>query len=261
MILNRELEIAKEAAVLAGETIMKIYNRDFSVGYKDDASPVTEADIAANQVIVSLLREHFPQDGILSEETLDDESRFKAHRFWNIDPLDGTKEFIKKNGEFSVNIALVMGNHVLLGVVYMPVEGMLYYAVSSQGAYKENCHTGNLQRIFVSDRMNALRLLVSRSHPSERTKELIERKKDSLESITEMGSAKKGCVIAEGLYDIYYNFGHSMKWDTCAVECIVAEAGGQLRRLDGTSIDYTERNNLNKGFYIVNRVENCLTKE
>lgn len=257
MFLERELNVAIEAAKRAGDIIMEIYKKDFMVDLKNDASPVTEADVQANISILETLRAEFPLDGYLSEETSDDQSRFAANRCWIIDPLDGTKEFIKKNGEFAVSIGLVDPEGVCLGVVYSPVRACYYYAIRGEGAYKQIAGE-TPQKICVSKRHQPYHLLISRSHPSKKTLRLMEANADDIISVTEMGSALKGCLIAEGLYDVYYNFGFSMKWDTCAMDCIVHEAGGILNKLDGVPIDYHERETRNVGFYIVNDIENLV---
>ncbi|GAB6106370.1 3'(2'),5'-bisphosphate nucleotidase CysQ family protein [Fusibacter bizertensis] len=254
-MLKRELDVALEAARCAGEKILEVYAKDFSVLYKLDQSPVTEADVLANHVILDILEKNFPDDGFLSEEVVDDASRFIKKRCWIIDPLDGTKEFIKKNGEFSVSIGLVEDNRVILGVIYIPVRGRFYYAVRGEGAYRVE-DGGVPVKLSVSSRIKPFNLLVSRSHPSQKTLSLQKIHAKDILSVTEMGSAIKGCLIAEGLYDVYYNFGHSMKWDTCAMECIVQEAGGIMRRLDHKAIDYNEEDTHNYGFYIINRIEN-----
>lgn len=249
-----ELHIALEAAEKAGAVIREVYQKELDIHQKKDDSPVTEADLKADQVISEMIKNHFPNDGLLTEESQDDGSRFSCNRFWVVDPLDGTKEFIKKNDEFSVNIALVDSQEVVLGVVYLPVQDVFYYATASSGAYKKTKKNGEVKRLKVSDRQSSYRLLVSRSHPSPKTKKMLENYGDQIESITEVGSAIKGCLIAEGLHDRYYNFGHSMKWDTCAVECIVKEAGGFLRKINGESINYNEKETLNQGFFIVNHL-------
>lgn len=258
MKFKDELEVAIQAACAAGDAIMAIYESNFEVQFKKDASPVTEADVVANKIILSRLKDHFPNDGFLSEEVHDDKSRFEKKRFWVIDPLDGTKEFVKKNGEFAVNIGLVCGNCVCLGVVYLPVSRKVYFASIGNGAYVKQCGDQVARPINVSDREKPYRLLISRSHPSKKTLTMLEQYADAIHSVTEMGSAIKGCLIAEGLYDVYYNFGFSMKWDTCAMECIVSEAGGYLRRLDHQPIDYVEKDMMNRGFYIVNKLSNCI---
>lgn len=255
MKLKKELEAAISAAKLAGDKIMSIYTKDFAVCYKDDKSPVTEADVLANKLILETLSGQFPDDGYLSEEVRDDSSRFEKDRFWVIDPLDGTKEFVKKNGEFSVNIGLVDHGEVVLGVIYIPVRRRVYFAVKGEGAHRQE-ENGETARIHVSNRVKPFNMLISRSHTSKRTISLLKMKAFEMLSLTEMGSALKGCLIAEGLYDVYYNFGHSMKWDTCAMECIIEEAGGIIRRLDDAPIDYTEVETKNYGFYIINNAQN-----
>lgn len=254
-MLKKELEAALYAAKCAGDKILDVYAKDFSVLYKLDQSPVTEADVLANQVILDILENNFPEDGFLSEEVVDDASRFVKRRCWIIDPLDGTKEFIKKNGEFSVSIGLVENNQVILGVIYIPVRERFYYATKDQGAFRLE-DGGVPVKLSVSSRIKPFNLLISRSHPSKKTLALQKAFAKDILSVTEMGSAIKGCLIAEGLYDVYYNFGRSMKWDTCAMECIVHEAGGIMRRLDHQYIDYSEEDMHNYGFYIINRIEN-----
>ncbi len=259
MAYEKELKQAIEASRLAGEKIIEIYQKDFDVHYKEDTSPVTSADIAANKVIINQLKIQFPKDGYLSEEMEDDQSRKTAERFWVIDPLDGTKEFVKRNGEFSVNIGLIDRGALVLGVVYLPVKDILYYAVKDQGAYCTRA--GKTEQIHVSDRVGEYKLLISRSHPSLKTQQLIHSEKQSIQKIKEMGSSIKGCLIAQGDYDVYYNFGRSMKWDTCAVEIVVTEAGGIFRRLDGEPIDYMEDSKENDGFYILNHKDNGIDLE
>ena len=255
MKLTKELDVAIKAAELAAAKIMEIYSKDFTVCYKNDQSPVTEADILANQVILETLSAAFPEDGFLSEEDSDDYSRKKKKRFWVIDPLDGTKEFIKKNGEFSVNIGLVENGKTILGVIYLPVRARTYYAVHTQGAYRKE-KDGQPIQVHVSDRIKPYGLLISRSHPTKKTLTLMQTQAHDILHMAELGSSIKGCLIAEGLYDVYYNFGHSMKWDTCAMECIVTEAGGIMRRLDDRPIDYLEDDTKNYGFYIINHIKN-----
>lgn len=253
---EKELKCAIDAAEAAGESILKVYQEEFDIIFKADESPVTEADLLANRIILNQIENEFPTDGILSEESEDDESRFSKKRFWVVDPLDGTKEFIKKNGEFSINIGLVEDNEVVVGVIYIPVWKTLYYAAKNYGAYKRDLNKRTVEKIGVSDRGKPYHLLISRSHPSQKTQTFLAENADIIASVTEMGSSIKGCLIAEGLYDVYYNFGLSMKWDTCAMECIVTEAGGILRKLDDSPINYEEINKLNRGFYIINNWSN-----
>lgn len=259
MAYEKELEIAIRAAVEASQKILDVYSEDFSVKYKSDQSPVTQADLVSGKAIEAILRQAFPNDGFVSEEEEDDGSRLEKKRFWVIDPLDGTKEFVKKNDEFAINIALVDGESPVLGLVYVPVTQTIYYGVKGQGAFKKDQE--GLKEIRVSDRINPLRVLVSRSHPSPKTHALISQLRSRVERIQEMGSSIKGCLIAEGAFDLYYNFGKSMKWDTCALECIVSEAGGLMKKLDGHPIDYNEQNKVNQGFFIINRKENYISLE
>jgi 3'(2'), 5'-bisphosphate nucleotidase len=258
MIYKQERERAIETAFAAGDAIMRVYEQSFSVHYKKDASPLTDADISANALIVENMRKYFPEDGLVSEESEDDQSRLKSKRFWVVDPLDGTKEFVKHNGEFVVSIGLVEAGEVVLGVIYVPVKRKVYYAEKGGGAFVLTRDSGKAESIRVSERKDRLRLLISRSHPTNRTLSLIAENHSQIETIVEMGSALKGCMIAEGTFEAYYNFGRSMKWDTCAMDCIVREAGGILRRLDGKPIDYTEADLSNRGFFILNQKENCL---
>jgi 3'(2'), 5'-bisphosphate nucleotidase len=255
MAYEKELEVAIAAVYAASEKILTIYNKDFDVDYKADDSPITRADIDANTAIHKIISRAFPYDGFVSEETVDDGSRMVKERFWVIDPLDGTKEFIKKNGEFTVNIALVDGDEVVIGVIFAPVSQTLYYGVKGSGAFCKD--QDGIKPLQVSKRVNPIRVLVSRSHPADKTFDLIQQMKSKIECVEKMGSSLKGCLIAAGAYDVYYNFGRSMKWDTCAMTCIVEEAGGIIRQLDGKPIDYTEKNKVNHGFYILNCIENA----
>lgn len=255
MDLKKEITIGKLVAIKAGKKILEIYNENqYEVISKSDSSPVTEADLQANDIIVKMLKSEFPEDGFLSEEIEDDGSRISCKRFWLIDPLDGTKEFVKRNGEFTVNIALVENNELILGIIYIPVNGDLYYASKDNGAYK--IENDIEKRIKVSANKKKLNLLDSRSHRGLITSNLIEIHKNQIEKFEVRGSSLKGCLIAEGKFDAYYNFGTTMKWDTGAMEMIVKEAGGVLKRPDKEDIDYGEDKLENDGFFIVNDIDN-----
>ena len=258
-ILNKQidylklLEILLPTAIKAGEAILDIYNHDFSVEYKDDKSPLTEADKASNAIICEVLQEHFPYYSVLTEESADDLSRLRGRYCFIVDPLDGTKEFVKRNGEFTVNIALVFDGAPILGIIYVPCTDTLYYAWKNGGAYK------NGVKIHVSDRVDDLILMESRSHGDNRSVELIEKNKSRIADIISAGSSLKGCLIAEGEADVYYRFGYTMEWDTAAMQCICGEAGTIFMQGDDTPMFYNRRNSLNeKGFYILNRIENKL---
>jgi len=256
--LKKELASAIEAALQAGECIREVYRRDFDVEIKEDNSPVTEADLKANAAIMSILRPLFAKDGFLTEEEKDNSDRLSKEWCWIIDPLDGTKEFIKRNDEFTVNIALSKGREIVLGVVYAPIFDELYYAVKGQGAYKRN-KDGVDEPIHVSNRLDKLRGLQSQSKPIDMCVNIFDMHADAIDSIAKLGSSLKGCRIAEGKHDVYFNCGRSMVWDTAAMEVIVFEAGGVLKQLNGKPIVYNAEKIVNdRGFYILNNVKNNL---
>ncbi len=255
--MNNYLQIINSVAIDAGKAIMKIYNTDFDVEYKTDDSPLTLADKTANEVILSVLKEEFPSYAILSEESKDSKDRLESDYCFIVDPLDGTKEFIKRNGQFTVNIALTYKGKSVLGVIYVPVSKMLYYASEGAGAYIVNVESGESRKLNVSDRLDKLTWVGSKSHSSEKEENLIKEHSNVISEIISAGSSLKGCMVAEGKADVYYRFGLTCEWDTAAMQCIVEESGGIFRQLDGSEMTYNRKNNLNeKGFYIVNRVEN-----
>jgi len=249
-MLDTVISIAQDAS----KEILKIYNTDFSYESKDDNSPLTIADTASNELIVSRLKQNYPEIPVLSEESAD-LIPLDAEYCWVVDPLDGTKEFIKKNGEFTVNIALVHNKKPILGVIAVPVTGIIYFASKTNGAYKiEN----NIKTpIHVTEKLNNLVWVGSKSHSSEKEANLISQKEDLIKEMISAGSSLKGTMIAEGKADIYYRFGLTCEWDTCAMHCITEEAGGIFRQMDGSEMLYNRENHLNdKGFFIVNRKEN-----
>ena len=255
MEYERELETAKKAAVLAGEAIMEVYGGDdFGVEFKGDKSPLTEADRRANKIIVDMLKEEFPAYAILAEESEDDKTRLDNDYCFVVDPLDGTKEFIKRNGQFTVNIALAYKHKSVMGVIYVPVTKELYYAAKDYGAYYE-AHGKPAVKLTVSDRTENLRMVMSSSHSSNREDGLIE--KNNIKNFVKMGSSLKGCLIAKGTADIYYRFNPTMEWDTAAMQCIAEQAGAIFRQMDNTEMLYNREDSLNdKGFFIVNATEN-----
>ncbi len=255
----KELEIAKKAAVLAGRAIMEVYESgDFGIEAKADDSPLTLADKAANRIIVDMLKTEFPGYAVLSEEEQDDLSRLENDLCFVVDPLDGTKEFIKRNGQFTVNIALSYKHKSVMGVIYVPVTKELYYAVQGYGSYMET--EGNTERMNVSDEKKMksdLNVVMSNSHGAAEMDELI--RIHGLKNYVKVGSSLKGCMIAKGAADVYYRFGPTMEWDTAAMQCIVEEAGGLLRQMDDSEMLYNREDSLNsKGFYILNNIENKL---
>jgi len=270
---SKELEIAKLAAVKAGIAIMDIYENveDLQVEYKTDESPLTIADKASNAIIVEMLSQAFPSYAILSEEEKDNFSRLENDYCFVVDPLDGTKEFIKRNGQFTVNIALAYQHVSVMGVIYVPVTGELYFASQGNGAYRMSVDVINksweslmgdiccAERLYVSDNIDisTLRVVMSSSHGCAQMDELLE--KYHFTNFLKKGSSLKGCMIASGEADIYYRFNPTMEWDTAAMQCVVEEAGGIFRQIDGSLMLYNRENSLNdKGFYILNRKENLL---
>ncbi len=249
-----------ETAKEAGDKIMEIYEKDFTVTHKEDSSPLTEADLMAEKLIRERLLEKYPDIAILSEESTDDLKRLKNPCCFIVDPLDGTKEFIKRNGEFTVNIGFSYFGKSILGIVYAPALRRLFYAAFYEGAYEydfsDEYFTENTA-IKVSDRKENLKVMTSRSHLDEETKELLQRNAAKISGTIAAGSSLKGCLIAAGEADIYYRTGYTMEWDTCAMQCIAEEAGGVFLQGDGSVMRYNREDLLNKkGFYILNNIEN-----
>lgn len=254
---NKLLEVMKKLAQEAGELILEIYGTDFDVDYKEDASPLTLADRRANEHIVQGLQKHFPEYAILSEEMKDDGNRRSNEYCFIVDPLDGTKEFVKRNGQFTVNIALAYQQHPVVGVIFVPVTGDLYFASTETGAWKQDGKSGEITRLQVSDKTNALIWVGSKSHSGEKEKALVEKHRDQIAEVISAGSSIKGCLVAEQKADVYYRFGLTCEWDTAAMHCIAETAGAVIRQMDHSELLYNRENTLNeKGFYIVNREEN-----
>ena len=226
----------RELSCLAGVAILDVYEREFSVVSKQDQSPLTEADLLANQIILDGLREISPDIPVLSEESV---SEFYGPNekglYWLVDPLDGTKEFINKSGDFTVNIALISKGKPVLSVVYVPVKDVLYFAELNQGAYK--LQNGEYSKIQVSPRKTdqPWRIVGSRSHGSDMHQCLSQLGPYELISV---GSSLKFCMVAEGLADLYPRFGPTSLWDTAAAQLVLEEAGGMLIDLNGKVLDY-----------------------
>lgn len=261
------LYIAIRAALDAGKSIMDIYmnpDADFEIETKADNSPLTLADKASNRLIVSALSvTPFP---ILSEEEkeIPFEERKKWTTLWIVDPLDGTKEFIKRNGEFTVNIALVNNGIPVVGVIYVPVRKELYFACDTLGAYKLTNIDGASQPSMNEMRRRATRLpsalmhqgmvvVASRSHQTEETTRYIEnlRKKGQPVTLISSGSSLKICLVAEGSADIYPRFAPTMEWDTAAGHAIAKAAGCEIYHIDEkTPLSYNKEKLLNPWFVV-----------
>jgi 3'(2'), 5'-bisphosphate nucleotidase len=224
--LKNLTEIAKSAALEAGKTILSIYHSfDLGISYKEDESPLTRADVAAHEVIVQHLKE--TSIPILSEEgtAIPYETRKNWDYYWLVDPLDGTKEFIKKNGEFTVNIALIHDQKAILGVVYAPVLGNLYWGSTEEGAWKQEAEASPVKLEKPSSH-EVKAIVASRSHLSPETKEFIDQYPQA--EIISMGSSLKFMLLAEGKAQLYPRFAPTMEWDTAAAQAIVEASGRQV---------------------------------
>lgn len=252
------LNDAYDAALKAKTAILSIYNTAFDVEVKGDLSPVTEADKQADTIIRAHLSSRYPDFGFLTEETDDDRARLTKPFVWLVDPVDGTKDFVTKNGEFTINIALVHKHQVIMGLVMIPVTGETYYAIRGQGAYyrKNNVDT----RIQVNDKLNQLTVLTSRFHLQDEEKRLIHKHRETITRIETYGSALKACRIAHGLAEISYRLSSGTKeWDTAASDLIVTEAGGFFLKPNRETYTYNREDIHNRdGYIIVNRMENFL---
>jgi 3'(2'), 5'-bisphosphate nucleotidase len=240
----------------AGKAIMEVYKQDFDVEQKDDGSPLTRADLAAHNIICEALQKLTPELPILSEESREIawKERRKWQTYWLVDPLDGTKEFVSKNGEFTVNIALVTGNRPVLGVVYAPVYEILYTGCDGRAATKTG-KDGKTVDISVRQYSGKKPTVVaSRSHRGEALEQLLERinQKHGEAEILSMGSSFKLCLVAEGKADLYPRLGLTSEWDTAAAHAVVNAAGGQVIKLTGENLQYNKEDLLNPWFVVCN---------
>ncbi|WP_337098199.1 3'(2'),5'-bisphosphate nucleotidase CysQ [Paenibacillus sp. YIM B09110] len=238
----------------AGAKILEVYEQDFLVNYKDDRSPLTEADRLSHLCIIEGLSAIDPNIPILSEEGmhLTYDERVKWGKFWLVDPLDGTKEFIKRNGEFTVNIALIENNYPIIGVIYVPVTDTLYYGEHGKGAIKIKTDS-EAQNITVCRPDNdGVTIVESRSHPSPELESFMQDINQKYSNINRVskGSSLKFCAIAEGNAHLYPRMGPTMEWDTAAGQAIVEAAGGYVRWLNGDRVHYNKAI-LRNEFFIV----------
>ena len=247
-----DIEDIKKIALKSGKAILKIYETDFYVKYKDDNSPLTEADIEANRIICESLKKLYPEIPILSEENI--EVDYKVRKdwkyYWCIDPIDGTKEFVKKNGELTVNIALLYNNKPVLGVVLAPVLGDLYWSKKGDGAFKN----GAKLPLNINKKVEeSLTVVISHTKQPPELLEYIKK----LESLTKKveqiskGSSLKFCMVAEGKADIYPRFTPIREWDTAASHSILLEAGKDILQYEnGEQVVYNKKNLLHPWFIV-----------
>ena len=245
-LLDAVARIARDA----GRAILEVYESDFAVEAKQDASPITEADRRAHQVIRAALEQLPGGRPILSEEAraLPWEERRHWSEYWLVDPLDGTKEFIQRNGQFTVNIALVRSGRPVLGVVHVPVEGVTYGGIVGHGAWKEAAD-GSRTSIAVSPLGDGpVRVVGSRSHRGPDLDGYLERLGEH--EMVPMGSSLKFCIVAEGAADVYPRLGPTSEWDTAAAEAVLVAAGGRVVASNGEPMAYNKGPDLLNPWFI-----------
>ncbi len=247
-MLQDVIAIARQA----GTAIMSVYEQDIKVQHKQDNSPLTQADLAAHDIIESGLAALVPELPVLSEESaaIPYATRQQWDQYWLVDPLDGTREFIKRNGEFTVNIALIENHCPVLGVVYAPALNLLFYAEKGQGAYRQ-FGSKPVQAIQAREfQPYQVTVAGSRSHASEELLHFLDRMGPHM--LISMGSSLKICLVAEGRADVYPRLGLTSEWDTAAAQCVLEEAGGKLMGLDGRPFRYNLKESLlNPHFFAV----------
>lgn len=247
------LEKVVPVAIEAGNAVMEVYSRDFSTSEKDDKSPLTEADLASHHKIVDGLTAIDPSIPILSEEAKAKpyDERKGWTKFWLVDPLDGTKEFIKRNGEFTVNIALIEDGKPILGVVHAPAIEATYAGIVGEGAWVER--DGAKVDIHATRYEGGkLNVVASRSHAGPETEAMIDklREKTGDCELVSIGSSLKLCLVAEGKAHLYPRLGPTMEWDTAAAHAVVEAAGATVKNADGSELAYNKENLLNPYFIV-----------
>jgi 3'(2'), 5'-bisphosphate nucleotidase len=247
-----------ETCLAAGAEILAVYEGDFDVQAKQDASPLTEADLRANQVITDWLRSRWPEIPVLSEEAVEEgpyEVRKNWTVFWLVDPLDGTKEFVKRNGQFTVNIALIENERPVAGFVYAPVPDVLYYG-THEAAFKLEGEKSVRLPVAAAAQPGTLRVIASLSHSNRKTEEFLEkaRREYAKVELVSMGSSLKLCLVAEGAADVYPRFGPTMEWDTGAAHAVVNAAGGRVVQAESRQdLEYNKKDLHNPWFIVEGR--------
>lgn len=240
-----------QLAQQAGRAILDIYEQDFEVEHKADQSPLTEADLASHRTIVAGLGMLTPDIPILSEESasLPFETRRQWRRYWLVDPLDGTREFIKRNGEFTVNIALIEDGRPVMGVVHVPVSGVSYVGEAGNGAHKYDEHGIRRPIQVTATRQTPLRVAGSRSHAGDSLRRFLDNVGEH--EIVSMGSSLKLCLVAEGSADIYPRLGPTSEWDTAAAQAVVEAAGGRVTDTAMQPLRYNQKDSLLNPHFLV----------
>ncbi len=250
MNLDELVEPITALAVEAGNAILTVYATDFDVESKSDESPLTQADLASHNTIVAGLQALTPDIPIISEEDGLPEFPVRSQwdRYWLIDPLDGTKEFVNRNGEFTVNIALIDKNRPVFGVVHVPVQEKTYIGCEGRGSeLREN---GSARPISVGESSSAaVRIVGSRSHRGTSLDAFLEKLGEH--DMVPMGSSLKFCTVAEGNADVYPRLGPTSEWDTAAAQAVVEQAGGQVLELDGKPLSYNRKEDILNPWFVV----------
>ncbi len=248
MTVQQLLELAGEIAQAAGQEILTVYNKtgNIDVTVKEDSSPLTEADRRAHELICARLADAVPNIPILSEESdlVDFRTRSGWSRYWLVDPLDGTREFIKRNGEFTVNIALVEAGRPLLGVVHVPVTGVTYRGLQGEGASRSEAGRETAIRCRgIEPGQTALKVVASRSHRAPELEGLLDRLRGRFTDLelVSMGSSLKICLVAAGEADLYPRLGPTCEWDTAAAHGVLLAAGGCLVGPDFSELRYNSK--------------------
>jgi len=249
--LEKLLPIIAELSIIAGEKTLEVYHSDFAIETKDDKSPVTMADKESEKIITEKLRQIAPHIPIIAEEASaagKSDDITGRDEFWLIDPLDGTKEFVRRNGEFTVNIGLIQKGKPVMGVIYIPVQEKLYMGIVGLGAWKKDKYA-EIEPIHASnvDKSNGMRMISSRSHSDLEGIAQFTADKNII-SKDFYGSSIKFGIIAEGKADIYPRLKPTMEWDTAAGHAILKAAGGMVEKLSGEELTYGNKPFLNPFF-------------
>jgi len=242
---------ALSIARIAGQKIIEIYDSKYTIEHKQDNTPLTTADLAADKIIRNALHELTPEIPILTEESeaIPFTTRQTWSRYWLVDPLDGTREFIKRNGEFTVNIALIENHKSILGVINVPVLHTDYFAWKDGGAFKKTTDKGIHKINTRKANKKKLTIAGSRSHANEKLENYYKNLGDF--ELLSVGSSLKSCMVAEGAVDLYPRLGLTSEWDTAAAHCIVDEAGGKITKTDTSALLYNTKDSLlNPEFFV-----------
>jgi len=249
--LEQKLEQLVDICRQAGLAILEWYDGDMGITKKADDSPLTRADLASHELINEALTRLWPEIPVLSEESADIpwETRQSWQQYWLVDPLDGTKEFINRNGEFTVNIALIRDHQPVMGIVHVPVTDISYYGARETGAWKQH---GNSTATAIKVRQPAaepMMVVGSRSHANPELASQLN--KLGPHELISMGSSLKFCHVAEGLADFYPRLGPTCEWDTAAAQAVVEAAGGQVVKIDGSPLGYNSKEVYLNPFFFV----------